>query len=125
MEYEDFDEPRASDPNLTSLMAKIAVVEDQALSKAYPEKSGCAIEVTLADGTTLQASRDYPKGDPADPLTDAEIEDKFRQYFFFAESSSEADAIINRLWTLDHEIGLDWLIAPLKRRMDAVAKAQQ
>ena len=125
MEYEDFDEPRASDRDLTSSMAKIAVAEDQALSKAYPEKSGCSIAVTLADGTTLQAARDYPKGDPADPLTDAEIEDKFRQYFFFAESSSEADAIINRLWTLDHQTSLDWLIAPLKRRVEAIAKAQQ
>jgi 2-methylcitrate dehydratase PrpD len=104
-------------------MAKIAVAEDQALSKAYPGKSGCSIEVTLADGTKLQASRDHPKGDPADPLTDAEIEDKFRQYFFFAESSLEADAIINRLWTLDHQTGLEWLVAPLKRRVEAVAKA--
>ena len=59
------------------MMAKIAVAEDQALSKAYPKKSGCSIAVTLADGTTLQAARDYPKGDPADPLTDAEIEDKW------------------------------------------------
>jgi 2-methylcitrate dehydratase len=125
VEYEDFDEPRASDRDLTSLMAKIAVAEDQALSKAYPKKCGCSIAVTLADGTTLQAARDYPKGDPADPLTDAEIEAKFRQYFFFAESASEADAIINRLWTLDRQTSLDWLIAPLKQRVEATTKAQQ
>ena len=123
--YEDFDEPRALDPGLTSLMARTTIAEDPALTKAYPGKSGCALEVTLADGTTLQASRDYPKGDPADPLSDAEIEDKFRRYFFFGESSSEADVIIKRVWALDSQTDLAWLTAPLKRRIEATTKAEQ
>ncbi len=88
-------------------MAKIAVAEDPGLSKAYPGKSGCTIEVSLADGSTVRESRDYPKGDPADPLSDSEIEDKFRQYFFFAESPAEAGAVIDRLWTLDRQTDLD------------------
>ncbi len=122
--YEDFDEPGASDPGLTSLMAKIAVAEDPGLSGAYPGKSGCVIDVSVADGSTLRGSRDYPKGDPADPLSDREIEDKFRQYFFFAESPSEAGDIIDRLWALDRQTDLDWLTGPLKRRMAGLPATQ-
>ena len=117
-------EPRASDPALTSLMAKIAVAEDAGLSSAYPAKSGCLIEVSLADGSTLRGSRDYPTGDPADPLSDAEIEDKFRRYFFFGESPAEAGDIIDRLWALDRQTNLTWLTGPLKRRMDEVPARQ-
>ncbi len=121
--YEDFDEPHALGRDLASLMARTTVAEDPALTKAYPGKSGCAIEVTLEDGATVQASRDYPRGDPADPLSDVEIEAKFRQYFFFGESPSEANVIIDRIWALDSQTNLDWLTAPLKRRIEAVTKA--
>jgi 2-methylcitrate dehydratase len=122
--YEDFDEPHASDQALTSLMAKIAVAEDPGLSQAYPAKSGCVIEVTLEDGSTVRGSRDYPKGDPNDPLSDGEIEDKLRQYFFFASGPSEVGMIIDRLWTLDQQTDLDWLTRPLKRRMAGLPAAQ-
>lgn len=105
-------------------MAKIAVAEDPGLSKDYPGKSGCVIEVALTDGSTVRGSRDCPKGDPADPLSDREIEDKFRQCFFFGQSPSEAGDIIDRLWALDRQTDLDWLTEPLKRRMDEVPARQ-
>jgi 2-methylcitrate dehydratase len=122
--YEDFDEPRASDAALTALMARIAVAEDPGLSKAYQEKSPCVIDISLANGATVTGWRDYPKGDPADPLSDREVEDKLRQYFFFAESVSEAEAIIERLWALDRQTDIDWLIRPLKRRMSGLPALQ-
>jgi 2-methylcitrate dehydratase len=115
--YEDFDEPRASDPALASLIAKIAVAEDPALRQAYPARSGCVVDIVLSDGTAVRASRDCPKGDPADPLSDGEIEDKLRHYFFFAQSPSEAASIIERLWALERQTSLEWLTGPLKRRM--------
>jgi 2-methylcitrate dehydratase len=118
--YEDFDEPRASDPGVRSLMANITVDEDAGLSKAYPSKSGCVIDISLSDGSTVRGSRDYPKGDPADPLSDAEIEDKFRRYFFFAQSSAEAGVIIERLWALERQTDIEWLTSPLKRRMEGL-----
>jgi len=101
-------------------MANIAVAEDTGLSKSYPSKSGCVIDISLSDGSTIRGSRDYPKGDPADPLSDAEIEDKFQRYFFFAQSPSEAEVIIERLWALDRQTDIEWLTSPLKRRMEGL-----
>ncbi|MCB2227903.1 MAG: MmgE/PrpD family protein [Desulfarculaceae bacterium] len=115
--YEDFDQARSTDPELQALLPKVAVSEDPALTQAYPAKARCEITVTLADGSTLQAARDYPKGDPNDPLPDAELEDKLRAYFFFAEDKAEVDAVIAGVWKLEEQKGLAWLTSPLKRRL--------
>ena len=64
----------------------------------------------------VQCGRNYPRGDPQDPLTDKEIENKLRKYFFFAENEAEVDKVIDRLWNIEHEESLNWLLAPLKRR---------
>ncbi len=115
--YEDFDESRASDPDLIELIKRIHVVHDPELTKAYPAKSRCVIEITLKDGTSIRGDRDYPKGDPGDPLSDHEIEEKLKTYFFFAANDSEKRAIIEKLWKLEEQSKLDWLISPLKRRL--------
>ena len=115
--YEDFDESRASDPDLVQLIKRIHVVSDPELTKAYPAKSRCVSEITLKDGTNILGERDYPKGDPGDPLSDHEIEEKLKTYFFFAANDSEKGAIIERLWKLEEQSNLDWLISPLKRRL--------
>jgi 2-methylcitrate dehydratase len=117
LQYEDFDEPYCTERALLELIPKIEVVEDAEITRAYPAKSGCAIRVTLVDGSTIHAERDYPKGDPNDPLRDDEIEEKLRRYFFFAENPAETDTIIERLWRIEDEEGLEWLVSPLKRRL--------
>lgn len=117
VEYEDFDDLRASDDALNRLIAQVHVVEDPEITRAYPAKSKCIILASLADGSTVEGQRDYPKGDPNDPLSDKEIEEKLSEYFFFAENKAEQDEIIARLWRLEEETSLDWLIAPLKRRL--------
>lgn len=116
IEYEDFEDESSRNAALTQLISKIKVVEDEQMTKAYPAKSPCIIMVTLTDGTMIQCERNYPRGDPHDPLSDQELESKFRKYFFFAENKVEQDEIIDRLWNLEHEESLDWLLAPLKRR---------
>jgi 2-methylcitrate dehydratase len=115
IEYQDFDEPAASRSELRNLMQKIEVVKDPDIEKLYPQKSGCVIEICMNDGKTFSAERDYPKGDPQDPLSDEEIEDKLRKYGFFFESSENLDKLIQRIWHIEEERHLDWLIAPLKK----------
>jgi 2-methylcitrate dehydratase len=115
--YEDFDEPHASDETLNQLMAKVKVVVDPEIDDAYPAQSRCVITATLTDGSMVHAGRDYSKGDPNDPLSDKEIEEKLSDYFFFAAGKNEQDEIIERLWNLEKEPNVDWLVAPLKRRL--------
>lgn len=115
--YEDFDEPFASSPELVELINRIHVVNDPELTGAYPDKNRCVIEITLKDGTAIRGDRDYPKGDPNDPLSDGEIESKLKTYFFFARDDAEQNAIVEKIWKLDELATLDELTAPLKRRL--------
>ena len=53
------------------------VVADDALNKLYPAKFPARVTVTIKDGRRFTEMRDFPKGDPQDPLTPEEIEAKF------------------------------------------------
>lgn len=115
IQYADFDAPRSQDSALRDLMGKIDVVEDPAMTKTYPANSPCRIVVTLHDGTTIEATKDHPKGDPRDPLSNDDLENKLRDYFP-SDTTADVEEIIVRIWNIEGEASLDWLVAPLKTR---------
>lgn len=65
------------DPRIRMLMAKITVSEDEALAAAYPRRRMARLTVRLADGRQLEHFQATRKGDPEEPLTDAELIAKF------------------------------------------------
>ena len=56
-----------------------------------------ALEVNLHDGSTLRERCDVPKGDARAPLTDAELEAKFRDCLDFSQSGWDAEALLASL----------------------------
>ena len=68
---------RFTDPRILALADKITVAEDPAFTRAFPEKFRSRVEIELVDGTTRAAGLDYPHGHHDDPLTDAEVREKF------------------------------------------------
>lgn len=61
-----------------AVMNKVQIVADEALTKLYPEQFPAQVTVDLRDGRSFSAEMYYPKGDPSNPLSDAELETKFR-----------------------------------------------
>jgi 2-methylcitrate dehydratase len=114
--YSDFDEPRSRDETLQALITKVKVVEDQAFTADYPSTAPCEITVTFADGSSATSSRKVPRGDPSDPLSDDDLSAKLRTYFTFARDDDEREDVIRRLWNLEAERDLNWLLEPLRRR---------
>jgi 2-methylcitrate dehydratase len=68
---------RFTDPRILGLADKITVAEDADFTRAFPEKFRSRVEIDLADGTTRAAGLDYPHGHHDDPLTNAEVREKF------------------------------------------------
>jgi 2-methylcitrate dehydratase PrpD len=64
------------------------------------EHAFATLEVTLQDGSTLRERCDVPKGDARAPLSDAELEAKFRDCLAYAESDWDADALLAKLRAL-------------------------
>ena len=64
--------------NVQSLIERIDFGVDPEAEAAGHEKMTTIVEVTLADGRVVSGRADFGKGSPADPMTDAELEAKFR-----------------------------------------------
>jgi 2-methylcitrate dehydratase PrpD len=68
---------RVRDASVQDLLARTETVADTELTKLYPEKFPARVTITMKDGRRLTETRYFPKGDPQDRLTPAEIEAKF------------------------------------------------
>jgi 2-methylcitrate dehydratase PrpD len=61
------------------------------------EHAYATVEVTPGDGSRLRERCDVPRGHASAPLTDAELESKFRDCLAFAESDWDADGLLERI----------------------------
>lgn len=99
---EQFSSESISYVQSTDLMNRIQVVEDPELSKSVPEKRPAIVEISLLNGERLIARVDYPKGEPENPLTDSELEEKFRILAKQGNKSEEdIEQVIHCVWNLD------------------------
>jgi len=102
---------------IAALIPKIAIIEDPVMTRTYPDGAPCRIIVIFNDGSSIESSRKFPHGDPQDPLSDQEITDKACRNLSLLIPPDEAEAVIARIWNLENERSVDWLVAPLKKRM--------
>jgi len=118
IEYGFFDDDFVNNEKaVAAMIPRVTVVEDKEMTRTFPKGAPCKIIVTLKDGSTLDCLRYYPRGDPADPLNDGEVEEKALSYLSNLTGGQQAKAIISRIWGLEKEQSLDWLVAPLKQRI--------
>ena len=96
-----FDEARFTDPALIALTGKVKVHLDDALSVRYPRGIPNRITVTLADGRKETEEVEFPRGHAGNPMTDAEVERKFRSTVEPKYGKARADAILARCWDLE------------------------
>ncbi len=97
----DFIETRLEDPDLLQLMERIKIRSDPQLSVHYPVKWPARVEIITQDGKSLKGSSDYPKGDPENPLEERDVIEKFRDLTKGLLSDSTAEAIVERVMSLE------------------------
>jgi len=72
-----FTDEKIMDPEIRAQLDKVEVVADSEIEALFPELQRVIVTVRTTDGREFTKQIDYPKGDPRNPLTDAEIEEKF------------------------------------------------
>ena len=72
-----FCEKNVKDDVILSLTKKVVVRENEELSSWVPQKRASILHLNLTDGRRLSYCVEYPKGEPENPLTESELEDKF------------------------------------------------
>ena len=71
------------------------------------------MNITAKDGRSFSKQLDYPKGDPRNPLSDAEIEEKFRALAEGVLSKKAQDKLIAAVWNLEKCASVSKLMALL------------
>jgi 2-methylcitrate dehydratase PrpD len=73
-------EARMTDSDLLALSRKVHVQPDETLNARYPDFTASRVEIKLKGGGTLFHQVDVPKGDPRDPMGEADLADKLKRF---------------------------------------------
>jgi 2-methylcitrate dehydratase len=92
---------RLTDPKVLAIADRIAVIRDAEIDDDYPEKLRCRIDLTLRDGSRRSAGVDYPHGHHLDPMSDAEVEAKFRELASRKLNKERVEAALITLWDFE------------------------
>lgn len=86
---------RLNDPQTRRLMARVTLREDAAIESGFPSQRSVRVRVFLADGRVLEDFQLHRKGDPEQPLSDAELESKFLSSATLMISPDMAQALLD------------------------------
>jgi 2-methylcitrate dehydratase len=96
-----FTEQKILDPTVRAQLQKVRVVGSREIDDAFPALQRSIVEVVTTGGQTLRSELNYPKGDPRNPLTDREIEDKFFSLVDGVLSKAQATQLKDAIWNVD------------------------
>jgi len=89
------------DSKIRAQLRKVEVVADPEIERVFPALQRVVVNITTLDGRTLSKQLDYPKGDPRNPLTDQEIEEKFAALADGVLSKGAQKKLKDAVWNLD------------------------
>ena len=90
-----------TDSRVLEFLKKVTVVEDKELSRMYPEAVANRITVKLTSGGRVSKQVNYHKGHPKNPMSDEDVESKFRRLTAKQYSKTQADSVLKTIWSLD------------------------
>ncbi len=96
-----FTDERIASPAIREIMSRMTLAEEPAFTARYPSEYNCRITLTGSGGKTLTAHTAWPKGHRSNPMSDSEVEAKFRNFAGAALTSSQCDLALETAWDLD------------------------
>jgi 2-methylcitrate dehydratase len=88
-------------PKIREQLKKVEVVADPEIEKVFPALQRVIVQITTADGSSYSKQLDFPKGDPRNPLTDSEVEEKFAALAEGVLSSGAQKKLKDAIWGLE------------------------
>lgn len=108
-----FSPARIDDPLVRAVLAHTEVIADAELNKLYPDKFPARVTITLKNGASFQETVLFPKGDPQDPLSAAELEAKFHANAQALLGTARSGELLQAIYALPHAPNVDQLSALL------------
>jgi 2-methylcitrate dehydratase len=89
------------DPKIREQLNKVEVVADPEIEKVFPALQRVIVQIQTRDGRSFDKQLDFPKGDPRNPLTDQEIEEKFSALSEGVLSQPAQKKLKDAVWSLE------------------------
>ena len=96
-----FDQEYYRSPQLLALTNRVKVAVSEEANRRAPEAMLCDVEVVTKSGQRYTATVPYHKGHYQNPMTDAEVEAKFRSLAEPLIPTAQTDALLEKLWRLE------------------------
>jgi 2-methylcitrate dehydratase PrpD len=98
---DEFTENSIKDQEILNLIPKIKWRADPADDKNYPQSYSASVMIKMKNGKEYQSRVEFPKGDPENPVTQEELEDKFQDLAGRTISRDKVAKIISQVWNLE------------------------
>jgi 2-methylcitrate dehydratase len=96
-----FEMEKIMDDTIRAQLEKVEVVADPEIEAVFPKLQRVIVKITTTDGREFTEQLDYPKGDPRNPLTDQEVEEKFDALAAPVLSADGRARLKEAVWNLD------------------------
>ncbi len=93
---------------------KVKVIADPEIEKLFPALQRVHVTIKTTGGKEFTEQLDYPKGDPRNPLSDKEIEEKFEALAGPVMSKDARRKAIAAIWALEQQGSVTELMALFK-----------
>ena len=95
---EEYTESFISNPDIQTITDKVSVKDVKELTALCPQKRVAEVTVKTISGE-FKERVDFPKGEPENPLSQQELEEKFRGLAMYGGlTKDECDEVINEIW---------------------------
>jgi 2-methylcitrate dehydratase len=99
------------DSKIREQLHKVEVVADPEIEKVFPALQRVIVQIQTKDGRSYTRQLDFPKGDPRNPLTDLEIEEKFAALAEGVLTPAAQKRVKETVWNLERVGSVSELMA--------------
>jgi 2-methylcitrate dehydratase len=111
IEPEYYEDPYLHDQRLLELVSRVKCVPSDEADRNEHEFNLCELEIVLKFGERKSVRVEYHRGHFKNPMTDAEMEEKFRSMAQKQLSADSVDNLLRLLWGLESQPQVGTLLA--------------
>jgi 2-methylcitrate dehydratase len=93
-----YEDPYLHDPRLLDLVSRVRCIPSAEADVHEKDYNLCDFEIVLKSGAQKSVRVEYHRGHPKNPMTDAEMEEKFRSLAVKYLPAERVDALLRQLW---------------------------
>ncbi len=101
VEAHHFDDACLRNPEILALAKRVKVAISEEADRRMPEAMLCELELVTRSGAVHGAAVEYHKGHWKNPMSDAEVEAKFRPLAAKVLTAAQSQRLLERVWSIE------------------------